>query len=97
MMFTEPVRLYLYSIAAAVIVLLTALGIITTELGPVIGGLVVAVLSVPATESLRAHVYAPATVARTEVQEVAAEGAATEVVVTSEDANDSLKGGNEDG
>lgn len=52
----EPVRVYLYSVAVAVVALLLALGIVSGSLVPVILSVVSALLAVPGTESLRSRV-----------------------------------------
>lgn len=59
---TEPVRLYLYSVAAATITLLIGIDVVSDSLGALIGGLVVTLLAVPVVEVTRASVYAPDTV-----------------------------------
>lgn len=59
---SEPVRLYLYGVALAAILLLVGLGVLSSTTAPLIAGLVVAVLAVPTTEVTRASVYSPATV-----------------------------------
>lgn len=52
----EPVRLYLYAVALAVVALLVVLGVLSASIAPVVLALVAAVLAVPTTESLRARV-----------------------------------------
>jgi hypothetical protein len=52
----EPVRVYLYGVYAAVLLLLLAYGVITTELLPLWLGLGAALLAVPAVEGARAKV-----------------------------------------
>ena len=58
----EPVRVYLYSVLGAVLLLLIGIGVVTASTAALIGGVAVAVLAVPGTEALRSQVYAPATV-----------------------------------
>ena len=52
----EPVRLYLYSVATAVLVLLGAVGVLTGSLVVAISGVLVAALMVPTAAALRAKV-----------------------------------------
>ena len=59
---TEPVRLYLYGVAVATIALLIGVGVLSSSTGALVGGLCVAVLSIPVVEVTRASVYAPDTV-----------------------------------
>lgn len=59
---TEPVRLYLYGVAGAALALLIGIGVLSSSTGALVGGVAVAVLSVPLTEITRASVYAPDTV-----------------------------------
>lgn len=61
---TEPVRLYLYGVAVATIALLIGVGVLSSSTGALVGGLAVAVLSVPVVEVTRASVYSPSTVDR---------------------------------
>jgi hypothetical protein len=65
---SEPVRLYLYGVAAAVLAALVALGVVTGEQAAVWGGVAAAVLAVPVTEGVRSQVYSP----RSTLQAVAA-------------------------
>jgi hypothetical protein len=59
----EPVRLYAYTVLAALLVVLTAVGLTTGELAHALTGMVAAVLGViPAAELGRASVWSPATV-----------------------------------
>lgn len=53
---TEPVRLYVYSVVAAVVALLVAFGVLDSNVVPVILAVVTAVLAVPAVEKARASV-----------------------------------------
>lgn len=49
----EPVRLYLYSVGTAVLVLLGAVGVLTGSLVVALGGVLVAALMVPVASALR--------------------------------------------
>jgi hypothetical protein len=53
---SEPVRLYLYGVAAAVVALLVYVGYMATDLAPFVLAALAAVLAVPFTESLRSQV-----------------------------------------
>lgn len=55
---TEPVRLYLYPIATAIIALLSFKGVLTADEAPLWLSIVGSVLAV---EGVRSQVYAPAT------------------------------------
>jgi hypothetical protein len=61
---SEPVRLWLYGIAAAVVALMVYVGYMTEDLAPFVVALVAAVLSVPAAESLRDQVWSQQSVTR---------------------------------
>jgi hypothetical protein len=65
---SEPVRLYLYGVAAAVLAALVALGVVTGDQAALWGGVIAAVLAVPVTEGVRSQVYSP----RSTLQAVAA-------------------------
>jgi hypothetical protein len=52
----EPVRVYLYAVAAAVLGLLVAYGVLTDSLAAVWAGVAAAVLSLPVTEGVRSQV-----------------------------------------
>lgn len=52
----EPVRLYLYSVGTAVLVLLGAVGVLTGSLVVALGGVLVAALMVPTAAALRSRV-----------------------------------------
>jgi hypothetical protein len=52
----EPVRVYLYAVAAAVLALLVAYGVLSDSLAAIWGGVAAAVLSLPVTEGVRAQV-----------------------------------------
>jgi hypothetical protein len=52
----EPVRVYLYTVAAAVLGLLVAYGVLTDSLAAVWAGVAAAVLSLPVTEGVRSQV-----------------------------------------
>lgn len=58
----EPVRLYLWSVATAVIVAAVAVGILTAELAVAITGVASAVLMIGGAAAARHDAYAPATV-----------------------------------
>lgn len=60
----EPVRLYLYAVAAAVLGLLVAYGVLTGEQAGIWAGVAAAVLSVPVTEGVRSQVTSPRTAAQ---------------------------------
>jgi hypothetical protein len=60
---SEPVRLYLYAVAAAVLSALVAYGIVTTSEAAIWGGVAAAVLSIPVTEGVRSQVVSPRTAA----------------------------------
>lgn len=59
----EPVRLYVYSVVAAVLAVLVAYGIVDEQLLPVILAAVSAVVAVPAVETARSKVSPVGTVA----------------------------------
>lgn len=63
---SNPVRVYLYGVFAAVVSLLVALGVVTATLAPLILAVGTAVLAVPAVEVLRANVIPVAKLARVE-------------------------------
>jgi hypothetical protein len=52
----EPVRLYLYGVAFAVLALLGAVGVLTGSVAVAVGGVVAAALIVPAVPALRSKV-----------------------------------------
>lgn len=59
---TEPVRLYLYGVLAAVLVVLAVVGLVTQDLAAAITGVAAAVLvAVPGAAAVRASVVSPAT------------------------------------
>lgn len=59
---TEPARLYLYGVLAAVVLVLAAVGAVTQDLAAALTGLAAAVLvAVPGAAAVRASVYSPAT------------------------------------
>lgn len=61
---SEPVRLYLYAVAAAVLAALVAYGVLTGEQAAIWGGVAAAVLSIPVTEGVRSQVVSPRTYAQ---------------------------------
>lgn len=60
---SEPVRLYLGGLFAAVVALLVGLGVLTDTQGALWGALGTAVLAFPVTQGIRSQVYSPRTVA----------------------------------
>jgi anti-sigma factor RsiW len=60
---SEPVRLYLYAVAAAVLAALVCYGVLTTSQAAIWGGVAAAVLSIPVTEGVRSQVVSPRTAA----------------------------------
>lgn len=60
---TEPVRLYVYSVIAAVLAVLVAYGIVDEQMLPVILAAVSAIVAVPAVETARSKVSPVATTA----------------------------------
>lgn len=63
----QPVRIYLYTVFAAVVALLVAMGVVTATLAPLILAVGTAVLAVPAVEVARSKVTPVAKVAQVEV------------------------------
>jgi hypothetical protein len=59
---TEPARLYLYGLTAAVVLVLAVVGAVTQDLAAALTGLAAALLvGVPGAAAVRASVYSPAT------------------------------------
>lgn len=52
----EPVRVYVYSVAAAIVAALVVFGVVTGDQGAAIIGVAGAVAAVPATEAARSRV-----------------------------------------
>jgi hypothetical protein len=61
---SEPVRLYLYALAAAVLAALVGYGVLTGEQAALWAGVAAAALAVPVTEGLRSQVVSPRTAAQ---------------------------------